>query len=57
MPTLAMQCRQKYLKEHPEDKSIKSQNQHITDEFLNLLKIKISEAKDMLIERFQYICS
>ena len=27
------------------------------EKFLDLLKIKINEAKDMLIERFEYICS
>lgn len=27
------------------------------DNFLNLLDIKIHEAKDMLIERFEWICS
>jgi ribonucleoside-triphosphate reductase len=29
----------------------------IVDEFMKLLDIKIGEAKDMLIERFEYICS
>ena len=29
----------------------------IVDEFMKLLNIKIDEAKDMLIERFEYICS
>ena len=29
----------------------------IVDEFMKLLDIKIDEAKDMLIERFEYICS
>jgi hypothetical protein len=27
------------------------------EKFMNLLDIKIGEAKDMLIERFEYICS
>lgn len=43
LPTLAMQVKDKYGS--------------IVDNFLKLLDKKIHEAKDMLIERFNYICS
>ena len=43
MPTLAMQVKDKYGS--------------IVDNFLKLLDKKIHEAKDMLLERFNYICS
>ncbi len=43
MPTLAMEA----IKE----------NDNIIDNFINLLDNKISEARDMLIERYNYICS
>lgn len=43
MPTLAMQVKDKYGS--------------IVDNFLKLLDKKIHEAKDMLLERFEYICS
>lgn len=44
LPTLAMQVKEN----HPTN---------IQDEFLKLLDKKIHEAKDMLIERFEWICS
>ena len=34
-----------------------TKNTNILDEFMNLLDTKIYEAKDMLIERFEWICS
>lgn len=43
MPTLAMQS--------------KAHQGNCVDEFMQLLDRKICEAKDMLIERFEYICS
>ena len=42
LPTLAMEA--------------KEQDGDITDNFMNLLDRKIHEAKDMLLERFEYIC-
>ena len=48
MPTLAMQIRT----QHPD----LSEDQ-IIEEFMNLLDRKIHEAKDMLIERFDWICA
>lgn len=48
MPTLAMEA-----KNMVEDKP----NADLFDTFLTLLDTKIHEAKDMLIERFEYICA
>jgi len=48
MPTLAMQAKEMFNNEYDE---------RISDVFLELLDTKIHEAKDMLIERFQYIAS
>lgn len=47
MPTLAMKAK----------KIANENNTDIVDEFMNILDIKIHEAKDMLIERFDWICS
>lgn len=53
MPTLAMEAREEILScsdvAHDEDV--------IVDGFMNLLDNKIHEAKDMLLERFEWICS
>lgn len=51
LPTLAMTAFNEVTKrEYYDDKDIFSK-------FIDLLNIKISEAKDMLIERFEWICS
>ena len=47
MPTLAMQSKEKAEKN----------GTSVVDEFMKLLDKKISEAKDMLLERFDWICS
>ena len=47
MPTIAMQAK---------DKSEKNKTD-IVDEFMKLLDKKINEARDMLLERFDWICS
>ena len=47
MPSLAMQAKSKAEK----DKS------DVVEEFMKILEKKISEAKDSLIERFDWICS
>lgn len=47
MPTLAMDV---YSRQYVADEDI-------IDEFMRVLDIKINEAKDMLIERFNWICS
>lgn len=47
MPTLAMEAKEK----------AKQNNTSIIDEFFTILDTKIHEAKDMLLERFEWICS
>lgn len=47
LPTLAMEAKKESLKN----------NTNITKEFMKILDIKIHEAKDMLIERFDWICN
>lgn len=62
MPTLAMEVKEKYLVRggvgNPVlwDNSEIDKEEMITD-FFKLLDQKIHEAKDMLIERFEFICS
>ena len=53
MPTLAMEAKEKYNTDVMMDRNDKS----IIDLFFDILDKKIHEAKDMLIERFEYICS
>lgn len=53
MPTLAMKAKEKYNTDVMMDRNDKS----IIDLFFDILDEKIHEAKDMLIERFEYICS
>lgn len=60
LPTLAMEAKEKIDKEYELD--IKCNPFSVTDEhyinaFMELLDTKIHEAKDMLIERFNWICS
>ena len=48
MPTLAMQAKESFVNEYDDN---------IVDVFMQLLDTKIHEAKDMLIERFEWVCS
>ena len=48
MPTLAMMAKEDFVHEYDEN---------IVEAFMKLLDQKIHEAKDMLIERFEWICS
>lgn len=48
MPTLAMKAKESFVTEYDDN---------IVDVFLKILDRKIHEAKDMLIERFNWICS
>ena len=48
LPTLAMEAKEQFINEYDDN---------ITELFLHILDEKIHEAKDMLIERFEYICS
>ena len=52
LPTLAMEALEKSKQEMPLTPSM-----ILEHNFMNLLNEKIHEAKDMLIERFEYICS
>ena len=47
MPTLAMMAKE----------AAEQNNTSVIEEFMSLLDTKIHEAKDILIERFEYICS
>ena len=53
LPTLAMEAKEKYNTDVMMDRNDKS----IIELFFDILDEKIHEAKDMLIERFEYICS
>ena len=65
MPTLAMMAKKAYERswERPEDypndwvDSTALGTRKVEDVFMHLLDDKIHEAKDMLIERFEWICS
>ena len=61
MPTLAMEAKEKAIKEsHVYDilnEAPVIYDSNVVKNFLDLLDDKIHEAKDMLIERFEYICS
>ena len=62
MPTLAMECKEKIdnsiAKAVVETrKNPKAYEILLVDNFMKLLDKKIHEAKDMLIERFKYICN
>lgn len=48
MPTLAMKAKENFVSEY---------NDNIVEIFMDILDEKIHEAKDMLIERFEWICS
>ena len=48
LPTLAMEAKQMFVNEYDDN---------IIEVFMQLLDNKIDEAKDMLLERFNYICS
>ena len=53
MPTLAMEAKEEILS----CADVAHDEEAIINGFMNLLDIKIHEAKDMLIERFNWICS
>ena len=55
LPTLAMEAKEYVMKESaPFEENLEGLT---VDKFLELLDKKIQEARDMLIERFEYICS
>lgn len=53
LPTLAMEAKE-YILKHSTGEGLEGQT---IDEFLSVLDQKLHEAKDMLIERFDWICS
>ena len=55
MPTLAMQAKNSVL-ENAENDSRTPDLEEIKQKFIKILDKKISEAKDMLLERFEWIC-
>ncbi len=55
MPTLAMETKEK-IKTYAKLSNSEESEYDIVDEFLSLLNTKIHEAKDMLLERFEWIC-
>ena len=55
MPTLAMQSHNKVYPN--EIKAVDYDESKVVDAFMKLLEKKINEAKDMLLERFDWICS
>ena len=56
MPTLAMQCKENFEKDVLGGHSF-DDNNILIGRFIDLLDKKIHEAKDMLLERFEWICS
>lgn len=54
MPTLAMMAKEEFDKQFEDNYKY---TMELEDVFLHLLDEKIHEAKDMLIERFEWICS
>ncbi len=53
MPTLAMLAHSNVAQEY----EISGKETDIVEEFISILDLKIHEAKDMLLERFEWICS
>lgn len=53
MPTLAMEVKEKIIN----DLGVNYSGEYLIDDFMLLLDTKIHEAKDMLLERFEWICS
>ena len=53
MPTLAMEAKEKIM----DGLGVNYAEEFLVEDFMNLLDTKIHEAKDMLLERFEWICS
>ena len=56
MPTLAAEIKTSWLNRYGVEVT-EEDNAHVVDDFISLLDKKIHEAKDMLLERFEHICS
>ena len=58
LPTLAMEAKEEFENGiELTDEGYVSHNGGLIDIFMNILDVKLYEAKDMLIERFEWICS
>ena len=56
MPTLAMEVKMDMIEKYGEE-VVREDESHLIDRFIYYLDTKIHEAKDMLLERFEWICS
>lgn len=56
MPTLAMEVKTAMIQEYGAE-AVAEDTSHVVDRFIGYLDQKIYEAKDMLLERFDWICS
>ena len=56
MPTLAMEIKTSMIQQYGAE-VVNEDKSHLIDRFIGLLTQKIYEAKDMLLERFEWICS
>lgn len=56
LPTLAMEVKSAMIAQYGAE-VVTEDESHLVDRFINLLDKKLYEAKDMLIERFDWICS
>lgn len=56
MPTLAMEVKVDMISKYGAE-VVKEDESHLVDRFIGYLDKKIHEAKDMLLERFEWICS
>ena len=56
MPTLAMEVKTDMVSKYGIEVTQEDES-HLVDRFIGYLDIKIHEAKDMLLERFEWICS
>ena len=57
LPTIAMKAKERAIDRVMYEEIMDADQSDYIEEFMNLLDQKIDEAKDMLIERFNYICS
>lgn len=56
LPTIAMETKAAMIAQYGAE-VVAEDESHLVDSFINLLDKKLYEAKDMLIERFDWICS
>lgn len=58
LPTLAMEAKEEFMKYiHTDEYNPEKDKKEIIEIFIKILDQKIHEAKDSLIDRFEYICS